>query len=402
MSKVWTEGQFRVLLAVVAAAGMTQGLLLPLLATLLEARGYSSNWNGVNAAALYLGILTAAPLCSRAVRRWGYRQVIGAGLGLTLVCTWLFPLVPGFYAWFVLRFLIGAGDSLLHYASQLWITTECPKSIRGRRISQYGLAYGLGFGLGPLGINLLPWGSWVPFVVMGLILSMIIPFVNVLDASRPHLGREEGAHKRKGFSVYRMAFIALCPAFLYGFLEASLSGSFPVYGLRQGLSPAWVSVLLTAFVYGSLLFQVPLGMLSDRWGRKQVLGSVCLLGTVGMAVVPFFMANAAALLVLFTLLGGLLGSLYSLGMAFMADQVPHRYLPEANAWANAHFAVGCMIGPYTGGWLIQYVGGGSLFWLIAGALLLFVLLLAVHRKEPLDLDAEAVTPELETAETAAM
>jgi len=67
------------------------------------------------------------------------------------------------------------------------------------------------------------------------------------------------------------------------------------------------------------------------------------------------------LLGLFGLIGGLLGSLYSLGLAYLADLLPSSHMPEANAIAGAHFSVGCMMGPYAGGLLIHYIGGGSLF-----------------------------------------
>ncbi|MDW2799471.1 MFS transporter, partial [Clostridium boliviensis] len=123
-------------------------------------------------------------------------------------------------------------------------------------------------------------------------------------------------------------FVALCPAFLYGFLDASLAARFPVYGHREGLSTGWISVLLSTFVCGGLVLQMPLGMLSDRYGRKNVLMTICLLGGMGLAVVPSFSGEPAMLLGLFGLIGGLLGSLYSLGLAYLADLLPSSHMPE--------------------------------------------------------------------------
>ncbi len=51
---------------------------------ILEQRGVSSSMNGLNAAALYLGILVITPFCSRLVCRWGYRDMILIGLGSQL------------------------------------------------------------------------------------------------------------------------------------------------------------------------------------------------------------------------------------------------------------------------------------------------------------------------------
>lgn len=366
---------FRLLLAVIFVSGFSQGLLLPLLATLLEERGVSAGMNGLNAAALYIGILAVSPLCGPLVRRWGYRRLIRTGMAAVALCTFLFPLFAGFFSWMFLRFLIGVGDGVLGYASQLWITSESPRHLRGRRLAHFGLVYGLGFGAGPLGLNLLPLGVWVPFVTAGILLTLLWIVAARLRDVRPKVSPVPGKGRLR--RVYRWGFVALIPAFLYGFLEASLSGSFPVYGLREGLSPAWVSLLISAFVYGSLALQVPLGVWSDRWGRKRILAWVCFLGGLGMAAIPFAMEERWLLLGLFAVAGGLLGSLYSLGLTFLADLLPRETLPDGNAVANVHFALGCMLGPYAGGWLIQFTGGGSLFWLIAFTLLLSSLITAL-------------------------
>ncbi|SDX22522.1 Predicted arabinose efflux permease, MFS family [Marininema mesophilum] len=371
--------RFRILLGVVAAAGLTQGLLLPLMATLLEKDGVSSSMNGLHATALYLGVLLSTPFCGALVRRYGYRTVIGFGMVLLAGGTFLFPVMTGFLPWMVLRFVVGIGDSILHYASQLWITSESPMHLRGRLLSQYGLAFGIGFGLGPLGINLLTFGEWVPFVTMGALLLIVLVGIFLLEDHRPPINNPSEASGRRMVRINRMGFVALCPGFLYGFLEATLSGSFPVYGLREGLGATWVSILISAFVYGSLLFQLPLGALSDRWGRKRVLGWICFLGSIGMALIPFAIKNEWILLTLFTLVGGLLGSLFSLGLAFLADIVPVEDLPEANALSGAYFAIGCLVGPYVGGVLIQVAGGSSLFYLIAGTLFAFVMLTFLYR-----------------------
>ncbi|GAA5345925.1 MFS transporter [Planifilum fimeticola] len=380
MANQWSQGRFRVLLVITALTGMTQGLLIPLLTTLLEQRGVSSSINGLNAASLYVGMLLTAPLVGTVVRRLGYKRAILNGLLATACCAFLFPLFDGPPVWSVLLFLVGVGDYLLHFSTQLWVTSTSPAESRGRHITLYGFAFGAGFGLGPLGINLLAWGLWVPFSLMGACLLTAVLLSSLLDHGK--LPADEGKEKAriggKWADIYRWALVALCPAFLYGFLDASLAASFPVYGHREGLGTGWISVLLSAFVCGGLIMQMPLGMLSDRYGRKNVLVTICLLGGLGMAAVPFFTGQPVILLVLFSLIGGLLGSLYSLGLAYLADILPSTHLPEANAIAGAHFSVGSMVGPYVGGLLIHHIGGGSLFYAIATAFFTFVLLAFVY------------------------
>ncbi len=156
------------LIIVVCISGITQGLTLPLLSILLDKHGSSPLVNGFNSTGLYLGIALVSPFLEAPLRRFGYRTLILAGLGLMALVILLFPTQHAVWIWFIFRFLLGVGDSALHYASQIWITTLAPKNSRSRVITLYGFSYGIGFTIGPLGIFLLPFGIAIPFLVCAL------------------------------------------------------------------------------------------------------------------------------------------------------------------------------------------------------------------------------------------
>lgn len=381
MTSTWSMRRFRILVYIVCVAGMSQGLLLPLLTTMLDGKGVTPSENGLSAAALYLGMLLATPFCPMLVKRWGYKKCIIVGLVVTALATVLFPVFTGYMTWIVLRFCVGAGDSILHYASQLWITTTAPQHVRGRRISQYGFAYGLGFGIGPLGMNLLSFGEIVPFLALLAFLAIGFIFSCLLDDGKMAIeetDKKKEKEKRQLFTIYRLGIVALIPPLIYGVLEAGLAGNFPVIGLREGLSQSTISILISAFVWGSLLFQVPLGILGDKIGRKWLLIGVCFLGCLGMLAVPYLMSNAILLFIAFTLIGGLVGSLFSLGLAFLTDLLPARYMPVGNSLASIHFSTGSILGPYIGGIFIEWAGGKAMFFFIASILALFVMIALVY------------------------
>lgn len=374
MTRTWSLKRFYTLLFILVNAGVTQGLLIPLLTALLEEKGYSSDLNGLNAAFLYVGIFLMSLICPRIVPRLGYRLSLFVGIGIAAVAIGLIPFFDGLWMWAFLRFVVGVGDSLLHYTTQLWITETVPEQERGKRISQYGFSYGFGFGLGPLGMPLIDYGIWVPFGMVEVLLFVSLFLVSRLDQGKIELEQEKELQKEKGQLklIYRVGLVALCPAFLYGYLESALTGNFPIYGLRIGLSEKWISILITAFVWGSLLFQIPLGMLADRIGRKKILMIVCSLGALGMMVIPFLGAETMWLFLLFVSIGGLVGSLYSLGLSYLTDLLPARYMAVAGAIATIHFSIGSILGPYFGGVLMKWFSGGALFYFISFVLFAFV------------------------------
>lgn len=376
----WSQKRFYILVWIVAVAGVTQGMLIPLLTVLLEKQGVSASQNGFGTSMLYVGMLVMTPFCAKIVRKVGYRTGIAIGMFIATICIFLFPYFTGIWAWMVLRFFVGAGDSLLHFTTQLWITSTCPDHEKGKRISQYGFSYSFGFGIGPLFLKLLPLGMHVPFIAAGILLVITIPLMLRLEGgNQTFLNQPETTTEKLRLSVvYRFGLVALCPAILYAFLETALAGNFPIIGLRSNLSEDWIATLIGIFVWGSLLFQVPLGMLSQKLGRKNLLMIICLLGGLGMLAIPYLMGSIVALVIAFGLVGGLTGSLFSLGLTYLTDILPKRYLPLGNAVAAMHFSTGCITGPYLGALIIQDAGGEGLFYFLGASLLAFVLLAILY------------------------
>jgi MFS family permease len=73
------EFKLLTLISITFLSGLCQGLLLPLLSILLENKGVSASANGMNASALYLGILIAAPFMEQSLYKFGFKPLIIAG-----------------------------------------------------------------------------------------------------------------------------------------------------------------------------------------------------------------------------------------------------------------------------------------------------------------------------------
>ncbi|WP_083180184.1 MFS transporter [Paenibacillus yonginensis] len=368
-------GPIAILISVVVVAGLSQGLLLPVLSIFMEQRGISSSVNGFHAAALYIGSFAMSIMAERILKVSGFKKLLLGGLIAVTAALPLFPLTASLSLWFVLRLIVGMGDSAINFAAQLWLLLVTPPNQRGRIISLYGMFYGLGFSFGPLGIKLLHFGNMAPFIVLsGLFLALVLIIIYRLKDTHPP--RQE-THEEKGgrryAKVYALAWFALIPALLYGYMEAGMSGTFPVYGLRIGLDSGEISTLLPFFGIGGLILQLPLGLLSDRIGRKKVLMAAGLLGGLLFFAVPLSGASFWPLLIIFMLAGGLVSSFFSLGLAFAADILPRTLLPAANVVASFHFNAGSMVGPNFSGALMEAGLTSALFLLLGSGYILFAL-----------------------------
>lgn len=349
-------------------------MLLPLLSILLEDAGVSPDMNGINSAAMYIGIFCTMFFVEKPVIRFGYKKVILAGIVLITLANMLFPFTELLAVWFVLRLIVGVGDSLLHYTTQLWIISSSPAEGRGKYISLYGMAYGIGFSVGPLGINLLPLGKAVPFIVSSLFFISVLLLVLRLTNELPERAKKEADKENRFKATYRAAWFVLIPGLLYGLMESSMNSSFPLYALHIDLNQHWISLLLLSFGIGGLILQLPLGILSDKIGRKPVLISCGIIGSLAFLTIPAAGGNVAMLFALFAIAGGVVGSFYSLGLAYAADILPRAILPAANVIASIHFSIGSILGPTLGGYGMRYVSAHSIFLFLGSAFLLFALL----------------------------
>ncbi|RDI42231.1 MFS transporter [Falsibacillus pallidus] len=360
--------RFWILVSIVAISGFSQGMLLPLIAIIFENDGISSTLNGLNATALYIGILLISPFMEYPLRKYGYKPIIMFGGGIVVLSLMLFPLWKTFWFWFFLRLLIGIGDNALHFATQTWITSFSSEKTRGRNISLYGLFFGIGFAAGPLMAPLIKINPSLPFVVSSLLCLFAWFFLFTLKNERPEQSIEVNSflETMKRFSqAFKYGWIAFLPPLGYGFLEASLNGSFPVYGLRIGLDVSSVSILLTSFAVGGIVFQLPLGILSDKYGRRNTLIAILFIGFLSFMGASFLENSVLYLSLCLFFAGMVVGSTFSLGISYMTDLMPKNLLPTGNLLCGIAFSIGSLTGPYIGGFFIQYVPSVSFFHIIS-------------------------------------
>jgi MFS family permease len=378
-----TDLRFWILVGIVAISGFSQGMLLPLIAIIFEQDGLSSSLNGFHATGLYIGILLASPLMEAPLRKFGYKPIILWGGLAVVVSLGLFPLWKSFWFWFLLRLVIGIGDHMLHFGTQTWITSFSPENRRGRNISLYGLFFGIGFAAGPLLTRLVTINESLPFFISACISLIAWMAIWLLKNEHPEEDIQTsnflGTFKRFG-QVCKYAWVSLLPPFSYGYLEASLNGNFPVYALRSGMDISAVSILLPAFAVGSILSQLPLGILSDRIGRKPVLLGVMSSGTICFTAAGMLQESFLGLLICFLAAGMLVGSTFSLGISYMADLLPRQLLPAGNLMCGIFFSMGSIIGPFVGGLSIQFLKGGSFFYVIS--MMLFMIFIALTTFKP--------------------
>ena len=360
--------RFWILVVIVSISGFSQGMLLPLISVIFERDGVSSALNGLNATGLYIGTLLVSPFMEAPLRRFGYKPIIIVGGMLVFFSLLLFPLWKSIVFWYILRLIIGIGDHALHFSTQTWITSFSPQHRLGRNIAIYGLSFGVGFAAGPLFVPLVNVFEGLPFIVSGVLCLFAWSLVFLLKNDFPDVIKGKAA--AGGFSgrfkaTIAVAWLAFLGPFGYGFLESSLNAIYPVYALRKGIAVPSVSLILASFSVGGIVSQLPLGMLSDRMGRRPVFLIALSGGAIAFFVASFVETSIVAVVCVLFTAGLFVGSIFSLGISYMSELTPKELLPTGNLLCGIFFSMGSLAGPLLGGLFLEFEAGFSFLLLIS-------------------------------------
>ena len=347
------------------AANGWLGLLVP---ARLGRADYPATVVGIVVTAHSVGFFFGCFLSPRIIRRIGHIRAFAALAALASVASLAFTIAVDPILWTVLRIVTGLCSAGLFNVAEAWIAAQTPTALRGRVLSVYMISNKLAVAGGQL---LMAGGSFDTtfFLLSSAFYSLALIPVATSTASTPKSPELLTLGVRQ---LYRIAPVGIIGCFAAGLINTAVTGVLPLYGVSRGLGIGTVAILLALMQAGSLLMQWPLGLLSDRIDRRNVIAGCA----VGMALISVVLAGFVptqswALFSLFLVWGGFALSMYALCLAHAGDfAAPEEMVPLSSSllltWAS-----GSMLGPTLATIAMDYVGPSGLFWYVAVIALAF-------------------------------
>lgn len=363
-------------LASITAVGIAIGLGLPLLSVIMEKRGIAPTLNGLNAAMAGLASMAAAPFTMKFAHRHGVAPTMLLAIVFAAASSLGFYYLTNFWLWFPLRIVFHGAITVLFILSEFWINATAPPNRRGFVLGIYGTVLSLGFASGPLLFSILGSEGFLPFAVgAGVILLSAIPIFLARNES-PVLNEKPKRHFMRYVLLVPTATAAV---FIFGAVEYGGLSLFPIFGTRAGFSESQAALLLTVMGVGNFIFQIPLGMLSDRVkDRRTILSALTLIGFVGALFLPMLVENWFLMALVLLFWGGCVSGLYTVGLSHLGSRLQGSDLAAANAAFVFSYAVGTVAGPQVIGAAMDVTGNDGFAWAIAGFFGLYVVLSLVR------------------------
>jgi len=323
-------GFLAVTAAVVTAAivGMAMSLSMPLLSLEMERMGASATVIGLSMTVSGIAGMVTIPLVPRLAAKVG----IARFMALCVVCLVLmFPLFKVTYSiawWFPLRALYGIPLGALFVLSEYWINAAAPPERRGFVMGVYATVLSLGFAAGPAVLLVVGTSGWLPYIAgTAMVLLAALP-LGLARGLAPELPRGE----RRGIVFFVLAApAATLAALMFGAIETANFTLLPIYALRLGFTAENAAFLNTMLGLGNVVFQIPLGLLSDRVDRRVLLVIVGTIGLAGAVALPFTVISPTLFYGLLFVWGGIIAALYTVGLAHLGARFTGADLAGANA-----------------------------------------------------------------------
>ncbi|MBE0531207.1 MAG: MFS transporter [Rhodospirillales bacterium] len=314
---------------------------------------------------------------------WAYRLLAGVGYirayaALASIFSATTLMLPFFVApepWGAVRFVHGFCIAGLAVCSESWLNERTVNENRGRIFSLYMIVIYIAQGGGQLLLLVPDSSGFGLFAISAALLSLaLVP----VAGTRRTVAPTPNPPSRLGLrDLWNVSPVGVAGALSSGLILGAFYGLMPYFAEEAGLGTAGTSRLMAAAIIGGLLFQWPLGRLSDRTDRRYVLLGVLLVTfLIGMVAAAALLVPGLAghvptmLLVLAPVLGAAIFTIYPLGAAHTNDSVDSAHVVSASAGLILAYGTGAIAGPAAAAVMMMAIGPAGLFVFFAMAGLL--------------------------------
>lgn len=308
--------------------------------------------------AYFAGFLGGSWLAPSFIRHVGHIRVFAAMASLISAAFILYAAVPNLLAWVLLRLVVGFCYSSVYVVAESWLNDAADNTKRGAALSVYMVVQMLGIVTAQGLLNFGDPAGYELFVIISVLVSISFTPILLSASPAPIVEHTVPMTLPRLFKTSPLGFVG---SLLVGAVYSALFGMSAVFGTVHGLTIAEIAAFVAAIYVGGLLFQGPIGWISDRMDRRYLIIIVSALACVACVVGMAVSQSTFTLYVVAFVIGGMANPLYALLIAHTNDFLEQKDMPSASSGLVFIGGVGAIGGPIIVGQLMQIFGAWSYF-----------------------------------------
>lgn len=366
---------------------LSHGLINILLPLRLSIENASAGSIGMIMSMFSVGLLLGGIYTRRLIIRVGHIRVYSACAALAAISILICYLWLNEWVWAVMRILMGFCIAATNIVSDGWLSERATSETRARILATNQIVVLLAMFLGSFMINFADITDATLYIIAGLLLCGGVVPIAMGKATAPEV---EDTAPMPIIKLIKTSPVGVTAVLVCGFVLGSLLSMLAVYAEPKGITGFNLSLLVGAAIIGGVVLQLPIGYLADRFERRKVMLNIVLFSMVCTLLTPYVleMDYFIAALVLISLSSGIVSSLYPLGIAETFDRLQQNEMGSAIGAMIIIYASGGIIGPYTVGQVMEYIGVDYFFVSLALMQLVFAFFIVyrsrVRKSIPID------------------
>ena len=324
---------------------------------------FSTEATGLMMAGYYVGLLAGAIVTPKVVGNVGHVRTFAALASTASTAALVHAVFVDPWTWGAMRAVTGFCYAGLYVVAESWLNDRATNETRGTLLSVYMVVLLGGMAASQYLLNVADTNSYVLFVLASVLVSMALVPISVSVAPTPDFTAPEPLSLRQ---LYHISPLGMIGAAGTGMANAALYSMSAVYAGDLGLSVPQIAVFVSASIAGGMAFQWPIGRLSDKLDRRQVITAVtfaAMLAAVAasLAAVAAAAGNPVPLYATIFLVGGMSLPMYSLCIAHTNDYLTPKQMIAASGTLMLVGGVGAVFGPIAVSLLMSQIGSNGFF-----------------------------------------
>ena len=336
-----------------------QGTLLGVRATM---EGFSTFSTGVMMSGYFIGIFAGSFITPYLVKRVGHIRVFSAFASLASISILFHGVFINVPVWMAMRIVTGICFAGFYVVTESWLNERASNETRGKVLSVYMMVVTVGLGSGQFLLNLANPDDIGLFIMISVIISAgLIP---VLLTAKPAPVFELSG-KMSLIELYRASPLAVIATCLTGMVHGTIFGLGAIYASVVLVDIKLISWFMACFMLGSLVFQWPVGYLSDIFPRRVMLAVLSVVSIAASMVANATPKDGLLFYAAIILLGGAAIPMYSICIAYANDRLEPQQIVAASGSLIMISGIGLSAGPIIIAFFMDVYGVEFFFWGIA-------------------------------------
>ena len=334
--------------------------------TLLGVRGELENFStfqmSIVMSAYFVGFLGASRLVPELIRRVGHIRVFAALASFISAVLILYPLLVNPWIWAAGRVIIGFCFCGVYITAESWLNNAATNENRGQLLSSYMVVQMAGIVAAQLLLLVGDPGGFELFVLISVLVSISFAPILLSITPTPAFEATKPMSIKELFSTSPLGCVGM---FFLGGVFSAQFGMAPVFGTNAGLTLSEISIFVAAFYIGAMVFQFPIGWLSDRMDRRILIVETSAVGFIAAISAVMVEDIFIEFVVSAFFIGGMSNPLYSLLIAYTNDFLELEDMASASGGLLFLNGLGAISGPIITGYLMTTMGSQGFFIILA-------------------------------------